>query len=96
MLKEGVAATSRTARSGAYELTGGSTSGVTWLMREVGSSCTPGVRLTACTNCTAPDQRAVCDKTEIDCWSKKRMISSENGPDTSGRIESVKQYMASA
>ena len=36
---------------------------------------------------------AACERTLMDCWSKKRMISSEKGPETSGRIESVKQYL---
>ena len=33
---------------------------------------------------------------ETDCLSMKRMISSEKGPCTNGRIESVKLYIASA
>ena len=37
-----------------------------------------------------------CERSLTFCFRRKRMISSEKGPCTSGRIESVKQYMASA
>jgi len=93
LLKDGAASgTSR--RSGQYELTGASTRALTCSSSGVGAAARC-VRAAAMENCTAPPHREVCESSSTSWASKKLRISSEKGPWTKGRIESVKQYNAS-